>query len=339
MKKKPIGIMGREGIAPVVTGLLISRDNDVLVWGDRKVDIDDVIQVACGMNDVSEKSLKSRLRSTGSLRKLGETCDIIFYGINADDLRKTLQNEVGFLSPHHIMVSSTKGMEGETLKRMSQIVKEETPVKKTGALAGPCFTEEICRGVPTASVIASEFNEVIEEVRELLNGTTFKVYGSYDLTGVEICGALKNIYAVACGISAGLGYGIGTTAFLLSWALKEICNFAIRFQAKKGTFADTACLGDLMTASMAKYSRDYAFGYLIGKGKKVKTAVKEIEGSAEGIRTVKAVCRYAAKHKITMPIASTVNKIISGKSKAERAVNKLLQFDGMIIEDDFWDSI
>ena len=204
------------------------------------------------------------------------------------------------------------------------VIAEETCVMKLGALSGPNLAKEIVAGQPAATVVASPFQEVIEKTERLLAGPTFRLYGNFDLAGVEYAGALKNIYAIAGGIAAGLGLGSNTLSTLITRGLAEMCRFGQRYGAEALTFQGLAGVGDLVATCSSTLSRNHTVGRHLAQGKDLDTIFKELNMVAEGVNTAKVIAEHAEMHKIDMPIASAVDRVLFRGASPQDALSQLM---------------
>jgi glycerol-3-phosphate dehydrogenase (NAD(P)+) len=233
------------------------------------------------------------------------------------------------------LVSATKGIETDTLKRMSEVAAEELPDHPLAVLSGPSFALEVAQGQPTAVVVASEFGVVAEAVQHALATRTFRVYSSQDVVGVELAGALKNVVAIAAGIVDGLGHGHNTVAALITRGLAEITRLVVALGGQADTLAGLAGLGDLVLTCTGALSRNRRLGQCLGRGMTLSEAAAALAGPsrtgspqrsmvAEGVRTTLAACKLAERTEVEMPIAVTMKAVLyDGKAPAE-ALDELM---------------
>ncbi len=223
-----------------------------------------------------------------------------------------------------VIISASKGLEVSSFKRVSQIVKELHKDVRVLCLSGPSFAVEVMKGLPTALVLAGEDLQTMREVRELLSSPTFRVYLSDDLTGVELGGALKNVIAIACGISDGLGLGNNARAGLLTRGLAEMVRIGLRLGARRETFYGLSGMGDLFLTASSELSRNRSFGYLIGKGMSVEDALKTLGQTVEGLETVKAVVGLSKALGIHAPISHAVYRVLLLSESPSEVARELL---------------
>ena len=223
-----------------------------------------------------------------------------------------------------IFVSVSKGIEAKSLKRVSQLIEDELGVLKLAVLSGPNISTEVLRGVPSTSVLACKSKTVGRRLQLLFTNPTFRVYLHNDITGVELGGALKNIIALSCGISDGLGFGTNTKSGLVTRGLAEITRLGKKLGAKPSVFWGISGLGDLVTTCFSPYSRNRSLGEQIGKGKKLKDVLSKMKMVAEGVETVKSTYKLSKKLKVEMPITQEVYAVLYKDKSPKKAVTDLM---------------
>ncbi len=222
-------------------------------------------------------------------------------------------------------VSVSKGIEARSLKRVSQIIKEELKVLKVAVLSGPNIAKEVLGGVPSTSLLACRDKRTGKKLQVLFTSPLFRVYLHRDIAGVELGGALKNIIALSCGISDGLGFGTNTKAALVTRGLVEITRLGKRLGARPSTFWGISGLGDLVTTCFSPHSRNRAVGEQIGKGKKIKSITAKMKMVAEGVETAKSAYRLSKRLNIDMPITREVYAVLYQGKPARKAVADLMK--------------
>lgn len=224
-----------------------------------------------------------------------------------------------------IFVSLSKGVETKSLKRASQVIEEQLKPKAVAVLSGPNIAKEILAGIPSASILACSDKKVGKRLQVLFTLPIFRVYLHKDIIGVELGGALKNIIALACGISDGLGFGTNTKAALVTRGLVEITRLGCMLGAKSSTFWGISGLGDLVTTCFSPYSRNRIVGEKIGKGKKIADITKKMNMVAEGVETVKSAYNLSKKLGVDMPITKQVYAVLYKNKSAKAAVADLMR--------------
>jgi len=226
-----------------------------------------------------------------------------------------------------IIVNISKGIEDESLKRLSEVYSEEIPQASVAVMSGPSHAEEVSRGIPTTNVAAAKDIETAERIQDIFMTETFRVYTSTDIIGVEMGGALKNIIALCAGISDGLGFGDNTKAALMTRGLAEITRLGVAMGAKPETFSGLSGVGDLIVTCTSMHSRNRRAGILLGKGKSLKETLNEVHMVVEGVNAAKAALGLARKYNIVMPITEEANKILFDGKDPRQAVMDLMTRD------------
>ena len=327
--RKPIGVLGTGSFGTIIAALLMRNGQEVILWGRNKQVLSEISVSRTNATYLPGFKLPASPTVTTELSVVAASCDLIFAVVPASAMRKVMRRLGDDGGTHQIVVTCAKGLERKTFKRMTQVILDETPFLKVGVLTGPNLAREIAMGFPGATLIASQLDEVIQEVHAALNSPFFKVYGSHDPSGAEFCGSLKNIYAIASGVAKGLQFGLNARSFLLTKALKEMREFSTRYGAAPETFSGIAGVGDLIATAMSELSRNFSFGVNIADGMSAKEALAAVGQTVEGYHTVHAVYHFARKHKIRMPITEAVYSVVYRGRKIRDVVEKLLQTDVM----------
>ena len=256
-------------------------------------------------------SLPDNLAATANLAEAVHEADSVLFAVPSDAMREVAQGAAEAIRPGALVVSASKGLEDDTGLRMSEILGHElqNPASIV-ALSGPNLAVEVARGIPTASVTASEDADSARACQELLSGPTFRVYTSGDLTGVELAGAMKNVIAIAAGICEGLGFGDNSRAALMTRGLAEITRLGVALGAQTTTFLGLAGVGDLIATGGSRLSRNYRVGIGLGQGKELASVLSEIGQVAEGVPTTRAICLLAGRTGIEMPISKALYRVL-----------------------------
>ncbi|MFQ5600922.1 MAG: NAD(P)H-dependent glycerol-3-phosphate dehydrogenase, partial [Candidatus Krumholzibacteriia bacterium] len=225
-----------------------------------------------------------------------------------------------------IAVNAAKGLEERTTKRMSEVLCEELPQPPGHivSLVGPSHAEEVARGMPTTVVAAGSDPRILQQVQKIFTTGAFRVYTNTDLVGVELAVSVKNVIAIAAGISDGLGFGDNSRGALLTRGLAEMARLGAALGAEPQTFAGLAGLGDLVTTATSRHSRNRNLGEALGRGKSLEEALVEITQVAEGVRTTRAVLELAARHDVEMPITMQVFEILFEGKEPKQALRDLM---------------
>lgn len=340
MKFQTVGIVGagRFGLA---IATLLSQKSEVLIYSRRQELIDEINT----NNRYKEVLFNKKVKATDSLEEIGIKCTLIFPVVSSIHFRNVMQEMTPYLTPNHILVHGTKGFDSlpyelkegnedminasfrsRDIKTMSEVILEETDVIRVGSLSGPNLAAEIIEGLPTATVIASEYDEVIKAVRDVLTGPSFFVFGSYDLRGAELAGALKNVIALASGILGGRNMGKNAEAMLITRGLSEMIKIGESMGASYKAFLGTAGIGDLIATSTSDKSRNYTCGIKIAQGQKLKDILEEMDEVAEGVRSLRIAYHVIKKFKIAAPIISVIHAIIYEDQDIDKSIQNLMKY-------------
>ena len=253
--------------------------------------------------------------------------DIVFSAVPSQFVRGTWKKAAAALAKApEAIVSLSKGIEERTLMRMSEVIADEYPEAKgkVAVVSGPSHAEEVARDVPTAVISASESRSVAELAQEILNTRTFRVYTNPDIIGAELCGALKNIFAIACGACDGLALGDNTKAALMTRGLHEMSKLGEALGASPITFFGLAGMGDLIVTCMSQHSRNRLLGEKIGKGKKATEALKEMTMVAEGYPNARSALQLVQKTKCECPLISEIYRVLYEDKDIQSSLKDLL---------------
>nr|HDN00205.1 NAD(P)-dependent glycerol-3-phosphate dehydrogenase [Deltaproteobacteria bacterium] len=278
--------------------------------------------------------LPAALEITSDISKAVTDKEVILFVVPSHGLREVAKQVSVALndlskSPNlpYALVSASKGIENRTLLTMTEIMEEVFPSGLSGrlaALSGPSFAQEVAASVPTAITIAASEHKLCKGLQELFTTETFRVYTSFDLVGVQLGGALKNVMAIASGISDGMGFGTNTRAALITRGLAEMSRLGMRLGANPMTFAGLAGLGDLVLTCTGDLSRNRHVGLKLGEGQCIDTILREMSMVAEGVKTTNSVYAMAEKYNVEMPITNQVYRVLYKGIDPKDAVNELL---------------
>ncbi|WP_192929591.1 NAD(P)H-dependent glycerol-3-phosphate dehydrogenase [Alkaliphilus serpentinus] len=253
--------------------------------------------------------------------------DLILTTVPSQAVRGVIHNGRPYIKDHQIIVNAAKGIEINSLLRISEVIKEELPRNPFVCLSGPSHAEEVCKGMPTTVVVASESRETAEFVQDVFITPSFRVYTNPDLTGVELGGALKNVIAFGAGISDGLGYGDNAKAALMTRGIREIARLGSKMGTNLATFAGLTGIGDLIVTCTSVHSRNRRAGILLGEGNSLEETLSKVGMVVEGITTTKAAYQLAKNYNIEMPITEEIYKVINNEIDARDAVTNLMSRD------------
>lgn len=332
-KEEVVGIIGAGSFGTAVAQL-IAENTEVLMF-TRRQDIADQINTSHNHKGVA---LSTKIKATTSLEEVAQQCRLIFPIVPSDSFRAMMKDLAPFLKPYHILIHGTKGFDSELIQSdrsdtereeistMSEVIMQESDVLLVGCLSGPNLAREILNGQPAATVIASRFDKVINAGRQVLKSQKFQVFGTNDIIGAELAGALKNTVAIGSGILSGAGLGYNIWALFVTRGLQEMINFGKILGAEVTPFLGVAGIGDLIATASTPKSRNYTVGYRIAKGETLEEIIKTSEEVAEGIRTIQLIVKVANYYHISAPITRTIHRILFDNLEIERAVNYLINY-------------
>lgn len=263
---------------------------------------------------------------TADAATIADAAELVVFAVPAAGMRATARRVAAAIAPGAAVLSVAKGLERETLARMTQVLAAEVPraADRVAALSGPNLAAEIARGLPAGAVVAAEDDAVAARVQEIVGSRLFRLYRNRDVTGVELCGALKNIVAIAAGAADALGFGDNGKAGLMTRGLAEMTRLGIAAGANPITFAGLAGIGDVIATCGSPLSRNHQLGFELGKGRPWSEVEGTLPGVAEGAYTVDAALELARRHGVEMPIAQEVHNVLFEGKSVQRALVDLL---------------
>ena len=302
---------------------LISKKSEVLMWVKEKS-----VKVEINQNHQNTKylpniKLSKNIISTNNLEDL-EAADIIFLTIPVQYMSSILKKIRKIIKRNVIFVCCSKGIEMNTLKLPSQIVASYFPKQSIAVLSGPNFAEEVSRNMPSATLVASNKIAVSKKIASLVQTKLFRPYVSDDVTGSQIAGATKNVYAIACGVVEGKKFGKNAVASIISRSFAEISRINKSMKAKPETLSGLSGMGDLVLTCSSKKSRNFKLGLDLASGMSLSSIIKKNSSIAEGVFTARALKQMSLKKKLNLPIAETVYQILYRKKNIDHAIDELL---------------
>ena len=307
--KLRLAFLGGGSFGTAMANLAARNGCDTTLWVRNKRTVKAMVKTQTNKKYLPGFKLDDRLKYSHDLAETVKDKDIVFIAVPGLAFRETLKNIVPFISGQSI-VSLTKGMEKDTFALMSDIIKDELPEVNFGVMSGPNLAIEIMKNMPSATVIASESEPLRHAVQAALHSAFFRVFASDDVKGVELGGALKNIYAIAMGMAAAYDVGENTKAMILTRALAEMSRFGVEAGANPLTFLGLSGVGDLYATCSSELSRNYRIGTMLGRGMNIDAAVKKLGQTAEGVNTIQQVHEKATKEGIYMPITHALYAVI-----------------------------
>jgi len=322
---KKIAVIGAGSWGTTLAVLLGEKGFDVKLWARREELANEIESKKENAQYLPGIKIPENVIATHLLKDAFANSEMIICAVPSEFFRKTIKEIKPYFNSQ-IIVSVTKGIEHDTCKRMSQVIEDEMPKARIAVLSGPNHAEEVSTKMPTASVIASKDKAINKIAAEAFTTPSFKLYQLNDVAGVEICGALKNITAIATGVCDGFGFGDNARASIRTRGLMEMNNFGKHFGAKRGTVYGLAGVGDLIATCTSEHSRNRFLGKELAESKSMQEIKKEMHGMvAEGVPTTKAVYEYSKKHGIGMPLTHQAYEVLFENKNIKEAIKDLLR--------------
>lgn len=324
--KVKIGVLGAGTWGIALARMLCNSGNDVTVWSALESEIS-LLSSTRKHPNLPGVELPDQIVYTKDIASVCADKDILVFAVPSMFVRSTAQKVAPYLVSGQIIVDVAKGIEERTLYTMTEIIADEikNPTIKLVALSGPTHAEEVVQDLPSAIISASSDISAAETVQKIFNTDRMRVYTNDDIRGVELCGALKNVIALASGIATGLGCGDNAKAALITRGIAEISRLGMAMGCKEHTFGGLAGIGDLIVTSTSVHSRNNHCGMLIGQGVSVEEAIEQVGMVVEGINALPAAVSLAKKYGVEMPIVATVDAIVSGGVDVSMAIDRLMR--------------
>ena len=324
-RNSKVAVIGAGSWGSVLANLVAPNCREVRLWTRSEEQAKSVNATRVNAQYWPEMRLHERIRAVTEMDRAFEGgVQAVIWALPSSACRDQSRKFAPFFTGEEYLFHATKGIEQGTLKRVSEVLFEEIPCPRIGIISGPNLADEISRGEPAATVVASSFKEVIEAGKDILSSDRFRVYGDSDVIGVEWAGTLKNILAIASGALDGLKLGWNTRATLITRGLAEMVRFGCAMGAKPETYLGLAGAGDLLATCMSPKSRNYRVGFRLAAGEKIDDILKTLGSTAEGVRTTETVHRFALSHGIEMPITAGVHELIGGGASAQEVLKHLM---------------
>ena len=325
---KKIGVLGAGSWGTVLADIAANNGYEVLIWSRNPNTVNEINKNHTNKKYSGSKKLHKNIKATSNQKDILILSHVIVCIPSASVRSFFKKNKKHIMSETSFLIAS-KGLEKKTFFSMSEILKEELEMESNiSVLSGPNLASEIIEGMAAACVIAAKNEKTGKEFSNILDRKSFKVFLNNDVKGVELAGALKNIYAIVSGLSDGLGNKKNTKAMILTRSLVEMSHLFESLKLKKLTLLGLAGVGDLFATASSEKSRNYSFGYLLGKGKSREEAKKIINQVIEGEKTLKIVYEKVSALELDMPIVEKLYNIVFKKGSVKES------FDKMIVESD-----
>jgi len=305
-KHHKIAVLGAGSFGTVIANMLAANGFATTLWMRSEEQLQQILDSGENAAYLPGYRFESSLAFSASLEQALAGVDTIFFAVPSSALREVARQAKPWLAPEAVLISTAKGIEAESFALPSQIIEQELPGSSIGVLSGPNLAKEIANFEITATVIASADDSVCNRAQELLASKYFRIYANHDRYGVELAGALKNIYAIVAGIAEAMHVGQNTKSVVLTRSLAEMSRFASQLGANPLTFLGLSGVGDLYVTCSSPLSRNFRIGVALGEGKSLEQAIIDVGQVAEGVNTTKLVKERADELGIYMPLASAV---------------------------------
>jgi len=319
---KKIAIIGSGSWGVALATYLANVGNQVKIWSFSEEERD-LINNEKKCKFLPDLIIPENIYCSTSYEEVIKDTEFILHVTPSKFTRSTFKQYKQYVGEKPVIICS-KGFEKETLKTLDEVIEEELPNVKVGVLSGPSHAEEVSIGVPTALVMASKYNEVLDMLQETFMSEKMRIYTSNDVKGVELGGALKNIIAFCAGVAAGIGLGDNSFAALITRGLKEISRLGIKLGGELETFYGLSGLGDLIVTCLSEHSRNRKAGKLIGQGKTLEETKKEVGMVIESIDNIDVAYQLGKINNIEMPIVNAVYEVLYNKLDPQEAVKNLM---------------
>ena len=322
---RAVGVLGAGSWGTALAVHLARAGHDVRLWARDESLVADMRARRVNAVYLPDVTLPANVMLTHSLGQTLSGVELVVAAIPSHGCRAVMREAAGYLRPHATVVSAAKGLEGETLLRLSEVLFAEVgPLRPVVALSGPSFAFEVAHSLPTAVVAASASSEATAQVLAEFRGPYFRLYGSDDVIGVEVGGALKNVIAIAAGVVEGLGLGHNALAALITRGLAEITRLACALGGQRETLAGLSGLGDLVLTCTGDLSRNRHVGIELARGQSLHDIVANMKMVAEGVRTTWSALALGERYGVELPITTQMGNVLAGRVDVRTALDTLM---------------
>ena len=320
-----IGVLGAGTWGIALARVLSNAGHEVTVWSAIEKEVEEFSTTRIHPN-LPGMEIPEAVAFTKEIREVCEGKSILLFAVPSVFVRSTAKKAAPYIKEGQIILDVAKGIEADTLFTMTQIIDDEirNPRVPVVAFSGPTHAEEVAKDLPTTIVAASEELEIAQRIQTVFSNTCLRVYTNTDVFGVELCGAMKNIMALAAGAAVGIGYGDNTKAAIITRGIAEICRLGVAMGCKMETFLGLAGIGDLIVTATSVHSRNNRCGMLLGQGVPPEEAIKQVGMVVEGVNALPAAMKLAESSHVEMPIAAAVNAVVNGGASAKDQVHALM---------------
>lgn len=323
-ERENVAVIGAGSWGTTLAKILGDNGVSVSLWARRQELCDEINQTHFNSRYLPDAQLAPSVVATPDIAKACQSCKVVIVVVPSHTLPTIAFDMGSHLTGEHVVVHAIKGFEYETMRRMSQILRDETCVRKIGVLSGPNLAKELAKGQPAGTLIASRYKEVFDRCHAVFQNDYFRVYGGADVVGAEVGGAFKNIVALAAGVVDGLGLGDNTKALLLTRGLSEMARLGQAMGAQVLTFGGMAGIGDMMATCASPFSRNHQVGERLAQGETLEQIKSAMFMVAEGVNTTRAIHSYARHNELDLPIVTAVYRMLYEGLPVQDAARELM---------------
>lgn len=320
-------VVGAGSWGTALARVLARNGHDVRLWSFEEDVVREIRKERENVRYLPGVSLPENLVATGDMAEAVSGAEVVVSVSPSQFVSSVMEGAAPHMARDVVVVSASKGIETSTLRRMDEVLRDVLSagqMERFTVLSGPSFAKEVGREAPTLVVAASRTEETAREVQRLFQNHYFRVYTNTDVVGVELGGALKNVIALAAGVTAGLGFGHNTMAAVITRGLAEISRLGLAMGAERATFMGLAGMGDLVLTCTGELSRNRTVGYRLGQGEELESILGGMHDVAEGVKTAQAVHALARRHQVEMPICEQVHAILVEGRRPREALEILM---------------
>ena len=319
-----VSIIGGGNFGTAIANIIARNGHTTHLWMRDSEQVAQTLQARENLRYLPGHPLEANVHPTADLGHATQSSSLIFVAVPSAGFASVCQEMAPYISPDDLLISATKGIEPEGFRLMSQLLGDLTPSQHVGAISGPNLAEEIAEQQYAGTVIATHHQQDAVLVQEVMRNDTLRVYASADVYGVELGGALKNIYAIVCGLAAGLEVGQNTIGLLVTRALAEMSRFAVSMGGNPFTFLGLAGVGDLLVTCTSPLSRNHQLGACIARGMTLDEASESLGKLAEGVNTLQLVYAKSRELDVYMPLVDGLYQILFEQRDVADVISTLM---------------
>jgi glycerol-3-phosphate dehydrogenase (NAD(P)+) len=324
LSKHRVAVIGGGSFGTAIANIIASNGHATHLWMRNPTLAEEINAYHQNSDYLPGLPLSPQLEAGTDLVRAVKDADLLFVAVPSHSFRAVTREFAGHIRPDAYAISATKGIETEDFRLMSQVLGEELNGQRIGVLSGPNLAKEIASGGLTATVVASQCSELNATVQALLHSKSFRVYASSDMYGVELGGALKNVYAIMAGLGAALGLGQNAQGMLITRSLAEMSRFAVQLGANPLTFLGLSGVGDLIVTCGSPLSRNYRVGYALGEGQALDEIIADLGQVAEGVNTLKTLKLEADRRSVYMPLVNGLYDLLYARKNLAETLDGLM---------------